>query len=516
MRSFILFFLFSGLLISCKQEQKEYPPFIEHTAQLRDAALKPFYHGVASGDPRYDQVIIWTRVTPETQLPRIDVNWELATDSTFKNIVNNGDYRTSPKKDYTVKADVIGLKPGTTYYYRFMALDAVSPIGRTRTASKDSKKLKFGVVSCSNYEWGYFNAYKHLAQEKNIQAVLHLGDYIYEYGTGTYGDTTIGRINIPQHEILSLQDYRDRYSQYHLDKDLQAVHAKHPFINIWDDHEISNNSYATGAENHQEDEGDYQTRRELAKQVFYEWLPIRLNANHFRAFDFGSLAEVVMLDERLAGRTAPADSLTDPVLKEKDHLLLGDIQYEWMANKLMTAQATWKVIGNQVIYSYLDWGYPSFHINLDSWDGYPIEQQKLADLIRDQNIKNVVFVTGDTHSGWAFEATNNPFEDYDPESGKGAFAVEFGVTSINSANSDERTATDSVRMHEKELVNSSIDPHLKYANLRDHGYLILTLTDSLARADYKVVSTVKEKNSTVRIDTSLIVKKGSTHLRPVN
>ena len=512
MRIYLLLFILLFSFISCKRD-KTFPPLVENSDMLRNDSLKPFYHGVASGDPEEDRVIIWTRVTPETQVPEIEGTWEVAKDSTFQSIVNNGDFSTSPKQDYTVKIDVTKLEEGATYFYRFNALGATSQIGRTRTAAQNSSKLKLGVVSCSNYEWGYFNSYKHLAKEKDLQAVLHLGDYIYEYGTGTYGDTTIGRINIPRHEIITLTDYRDRYAQYHLDKDLQAVHASHPFINIWDDHEISNNSYTTGAQNHQADEGDYETRKNIAKQVFYEWLPIRESAKHFRDFDFGNMAELVMLDERLEGRTAPADSLTDPVLNEKNHKLLGDIQFEWLANKLMTSQAKWKIIGNQVIYSYLDWGFPGFHINLDSWDGYPYEQKQLASLIKQDSIQNIIFVTGDTHSSWAFEATNNPFEDYDAETGKGAFAVEFGVTSINSANSNESTATDSVIMHEKEIVNTSLNPHLKYANLRDHGYLILTLTDSTATADYKFVSTVKKPESTVRTDTTFVVQLGSPHLK---
>lgn len=505
-----LLFLFTAC--NSKKETESYPLFIEHTQQLRDSLQKPFYHGVASGDPLYDKVIIWTRVTPDTQLPEVEVSWQVATDSSFTKVVKEGVFKTSSKRDYTVKVDVEGLQPGASYTYRFKALNALSPIGKTKTASKDTDRIKLGVVSCSNYEWGYFNAYKHLAQEQDVSAILHLGDYIYEYGVGTYGDTSIGRVNIPSHEIITLQDYRDRYAQYRLDKDLQAVHASHPFINIWDDHEIANNSFKDGAQNHQEDEGNYNDRKAIAKQVFYEWLPIREGKYHFRDFKFGDLAEVYMLDERLQGRTAPADSLTDPVLNKKEHKLLGDIQMGWLANNLMSSQATWKVIGNQVIYSYLDWGYENFHINLDSWDGYPIEQQELAGFLKQDSIKNVIFVTGDTHTAWAFEATNNPFVDYDPNTGRGAFAVEFGVTSINSANSNERVSDGEVRLHEKNIVNSKINPHLKYTNMRDHGYLILTLNDSMAHAEYKVVNTLKQPTSTLKTDKVFTVYKGTSQL----
>ena len=392
----------------------------------------------------------------------------------FTEIVASGITQTGPERDYTVKIDVDqGLSPGTQYYYRFKALDGTSITGQTMTAPAEADQLKFAVVSCSNYEWGYFNAYARVAEEANLNAVLHLGDYIYEYAPGVYGDTTIGRLNIPPHEIISLQDYRDRYAQYRLDPDLRAAHARHPFINIWDDHEITNNSYKTGAENHQPEEGDYQTRKAIARQVYYEWLPIRENDQHYRAFSFGQLAHLYMLDERLAGRTRQADSLTDATLLSTDRSMLGPEQLSWFTEQLRSSKAQWKLIGNQVIFSYLDWGFPGFSKNLDAWDGYPVEQEKIAAMLRTENIENVVILTGDTHSAWAFEATNKPFEAYDPRTGEGAIAVEFGVTSINSANSNERAPTDTVKEHEKKIVNSSINPHLKYANMRDHGLSII-------------------------------------------
>lgn len=503
-------------LIACKQEPT-YESLEENTSQFRDEQLAPFYHGVASGDPLSTGIVLWTRVTPATQVPEIEVEWEISEDENFQEVALSGKEPTSPDRDYTVKIDIIeGLVPGTQYYYRFKALEGTSMTGKTRTAPQLAERLRFAVVSCSNYEFGYFNAYARIAEEENLSAVVHLGDYIYEYGPGVYGDTTIGRLNIPPHEIISLQDYRDRYAQYRLDPDLRAVHANHPFINIWDDHEITNNSYKDGAENHQADEGDYNTRKAIARQVYYEWLPIRDGAAHYRAFSFGDLADLIMLDERLAGRTKQVDSLSDATLQNVDRSMLGTEQLAWFQEQLASSKARWKLIGNQVIFSYLDWGFPTFSINLDAWDGYPAEQQKVADFIKDNELKNLVFLTGDTHSSWAFEVTNNPKKEYNSSTSEGAFAVEFGVTSINSSNSNERAPTADVLKHEKKIVNTEINPHLKYANMRDHGYMVLELDAEKAQVSYKYVETLRKRDKGLRTETTLQVNSGEVKLQKLD
>lgn len=500
-----------GFLVSCETSP---PSFTEMVDPLKDPGDAPFYHGVASGDPLPDAVIIWTRVTPPHHMGTIDVLWETSVSSDFSVVHSSGKVQTDLTKDYTVKVDVSGLAAGTQYFYRFQALGQYSILGTTKTAPAEARELKFAVVSCSNYEWGYFNSYQSIADRSDLDAVFHLGDYIYEYGPGRYGDTTLQRINLPGHEIISLDDYRTRYSQYRLDKNLKAAHASLPFINIWDDHEIANDSYKTGAQNHQDDEGPYETRKQAAVQAFYEWMPIRETSTLYRKFNYGNLADVYMLDERLEGRTAPVDSLQDPTINDESRTMLGSDQLNWFLTNLENSESTWKVVGNQVIYSYLNWGYePNFTINLDSWDGYPAEQMKIADHIRGTDISNVIFVTGDTHSGWAFEVTNDPFENYDQETGEGAFAIEFGATSINSANSNERVDDEMVMDHEKKIVNSELNPHLKYANLRDHGYLVLTLKEEQATAEWNVVSTVREPKFTTRVDQSMYVKSGEVKLR---
>jgi len=486
MRFLNLFILIAALTASCQTTEKEnnLPKLpTDGVAQLYDSALWPFYHGVASGDPLQDRVIIWTRVTPKDSLKEIPVNWEISDSRNFENIINKGSTTTSPDRDYTVKVDVNNLSPGTQYYYRFKALNKESLIGRTKTANESAENLDIAVVSCSNYQFGPFYSYEELARQP-VDVVLHLGDYIYEYGAGTYGNSS--RTHLPEGELITLSDYRIRYSQYRLDTGLRAAHKAHPFITIWDDHEIANNSYKDGAQNHQpEKEGDYDARKAAAKKAYYEWLPVRESETLYRSFDYGSLAEIIMLDERLAGRTAPPDSVDDARIDST--LMLGNAQLFWLTSKLKNADSQWKVIGNQVIFSYLNWGHESFNINLDSWDGYPTEREAIKSTIIDNDIDNVVFVTGDTHSSWAFEATDKPFTDYDPETSEGAFAIEFGTTSINSGNSNERYSTDSVKMHEMAITNSPINPHLKYSNLRDHGFMILSLNKERAKATWYYV-----------------------------
>lgn len=504
------FLLLIPFFIACSGQ--DYPELEEPTSHLRDESLKPFYHGVASGDPTPNSVIIWTRVTPGRKVPEVRVRWEVASDPEFQFLVESGEVLTGPEQDYTVKVDVGLLEAGTLLYYRFKAFRATSMVGRTKTLPQEAEEVTLAAVSCSNYEWGYFNAYDALAKETEVDAVLHLGDYIYEYGPGTYGDTTLGRTNIPRKEIISLTDYRTRYSQYRLDPDLREVHAAHPFINIWDDHEITNNSYKDGAQNHQENEGSYQERKAAAVKAYYEWIPIRETGEHYRDFEFGELADVIMLDERLAGRTRQPDSIDDPMMSSEEQSMLGDQQLEWFLASLENSDARWKVIGNQVIFSYLNWGRENFNINLDSWDGYPLEQQKIIDFIREKNIENVIFLTGDTHSSWAFEVTNDPFDEYDPETAEGAVAVEFGTTSINSGNSDERFPADSVKAHEDKIVGSPLNPHLKFANLRDHGYLVVTFNENEAIAEWKYVSTLKDRSYEIETGKAFAVDAGTHEL----
>lgn len=508
MRIFLAFTA-ASILLACGPKPKPAGKLTEAVAVHFEAALKPFYHGVASGDPLADRVIIWTRVTPEDALARIPVRWEISKSESFEPLLQSDTTSALASKDYTVKLDVGALEPGTIYFYRFRAMDTYSITGRTKTATVGRvDSLKFAVASCSNWEWGYFTPYGNIAKRPVLDAVIHLGDYIYEYGVKTYGDTSRGRVNIPQHEIITLSDYRTRYSLYRLDKGLREVHQQHPFITIWDDHEIANNSYTEGAQNHQPNEGDYQARRNAARQAYYEWLPIRESENLYRHFPFGDLADLIMLDERLAGRTKPVDSLTDVTYASADRHMLGAEQMDWFTEKLANSKSVWKLIGNQVIYSDVDFtgAYSYMTRNLDAWDGYPAEKHQIRDFVFKNSIQNMVFVTGDTHASWAIEALAA-----NGSGPKRAVGVEFGATSISSANDDEYKPASEVLVTEATLQKKN--PHIKYVNGRDHGYLLVTLYPTQTKAEWFYVETLLTPQSKEFLGKQVLVKSGETAIR---
>ena len=486
----------SLFILDCSQIKK---PFIEEVANLRADSLAPFYHGVASGDPLQDKVVIWTRVTPMHYEDKIYVNWQISKFSDFRNVFKKGTFLTDAQRDYTVKVDVEGLEQGTTYFYQFESFGKKSITGRTKTIDSSSDSLRFAIVSCSDYQRGYFNSYSSLAGEENIDAVVHLGDYIYEYKSRDYSNGIFDRLHLPDKELISLDDYRTRHSQYKLDIDLIKAHRSHPFILIWDDHETSNNTYKSGAENHQElEEGSFNDRISFALQAYYEWQPIRENAMPYRNFKFGKVADLIILEERLEGRTKQAISLDDSTLFESNRSMLGEKQLDWFLKRLSDSESQWKIIGNQVIFSYLNYGRPDFNINLDSWDGYPVERQKIADHINSNKIKDVVFVTGDTHQSWAFEVNHIPLESNMPIK---PYALEFGTPSVNSGNSDERFSNAPIQKlidHEKYIMDPTINPHLKYTNTRDHGYMLIDVNKEKVVATWKYVETLIRRENSIK------------------
>ena len=495
---------------------------LAYDALQYDASLYPFYYGVASGDPATNQVTIWTKVVPQEAAASVEVSWKIATDSLFTDVVKNGTYTTDSANHHTVKVRVEDLQPDQYYYYRFQAMGAESIIGRTKTTpTGDTDELRFAVVSCNNYEGGYFVAFDKIANRNDLDAVLHLGDYIYEYGPGVYGDSTNGRFHEPPYEIINLGDYRTRYAQYRLDKDLMRMHQMHPVIAIWDDHEIANNAYVSGAQNHQPDEeGPYDQRRSAAVQAYFEWMPLEDNPNQqlYRSFRFGNMAELMMLDERLAGRDQPVDSLSDPAYASEERSLLGEEQFNWLEERLTTSEAKWKIIGNQVIFSDLYTGIVyGVERNLDAWDGYPASKQQVAGAIRDNGVQNVIILSGDTHTSWAFETAINPTQpgQYDPETAQGAFAVEFGTPSISSGNIDESIPTDSATRIAEMLKASQYNPHLKYVNLSEHGYLILSLREDEAQAEWYFMDDIQKPQSNEYLAKAYRVAEGEHKLEEV-
>ena len=331
-----------------------------------------FLHGVASGDPLQTQVIIWTRVTPSDSSARLEVLWEVAKDADFKHITTTGKVLTTAAQDFTVKVDVTGLAAGQVYFYRFKSASTYSTTGQTKTLATQVQSVQFAVCSCSNYPAGYFHVYKEIAKQ-DVDVVIHLGDYIYEYGMGGYATeeaVEMGRALADDNslEIIRLDDYRKRYALYRLDADLQAAHQRHPFIVIWDDHELANDTWEKGAENHQSDtEGDFLERKLAALAAYFEWMPIRpIDDQHikiYRQFDFGTLVQLTMLDTRIIARNVQLDYANYMTATGLDiakfqadlinpaRTLMGVEQRNWLLQKLQQSTATWNVLGQQILMS---------------------------------------------------------------------------------------------------------------------------------------------------------------------
>ncbi|MBK8561774.1 MAG: alkaline phosphatase D family protein [Saprospiraceae bacterium] len=497
------------LLFFSKAEAQSW--FFPELRNLGAPELAPFEFGVASGDPLPDAVVIWTKLFIESNLPE-KVLWEMAADSLFQNLVQTGEEFTYGTSAYTVKVDVRNLDAGTTYFYRFKHGDRYSPIGRTKTASQNSELLRLAVISCADYQNGFFNAFGDIAKRNDLDAVLHLGDYIYEYGVWRGGPRKMMRNRVREHIpdklCTELKDYRTRYGQYRLDPQLREAHRRHPFIVIWDDHEIANNVTAGGSSDGRAI-GDWEARKAAAKQAYFEWMPIRENKERsiVRSFSFGGLAELWMLDGRLEGRSQQAKGPNDPALNSPDRHMLGSKQTDWLLNGMAASKARWKIIGNQVVFSQLNDSKvfdrrPS--VRMDRWDGYPAERQHIFDFVEKNGLKNIVVVTGDVHTSWAFELTRNPADPavYNRKTGKGVVGAEFVTPSVTSFNFDDVAPKFIIVEAKRRFKKKKNNPHLRFVDLNRHGYLTLTLTPERAQSDWyyvkrkdKVDDRVKRKAS---------------------
>jgi len=527
-----------------------------------DAVSAQFLQGVASGDPATDAVILWTRVTSDIDA-EVTVSWEVATDSKFTQLVTNGQMTTTKDRDYTVKVDAVGLEAGQQYFYRFKAGDTVSEIGQTRTLPEGSvASVKLAVMSCANFPAGYFNVYEMAAQQDDLDAVVHLGDYLYEYARGEYASehaVELGREVLPAGELFLLEDYRTRYSQYRSDASLQKLHAKVPFITVWDDHEVANDTWKDGAENHNDGEGDFDLRKQAALQAYFEWLPIRpwSEGNHeeiYRSFNFGNLVDLHMLDTRVLARDKQleysqyidattgafnsATFLTD--VTDTNRTLLGQTQLLWLQQTLLQSTAKWQVLGQQVLMAkmlmpaaiatqqmsipqfaelagiaqlagraqasdptltaeelaYLQANQarltpevmallqlPAIPYNLDAWDGYAYEREVILATAKSLN-HNLVVIAGDTHNAWASELT---------DSGGDVVGIEFATSSVSSPGLEYYLGLSDAEMPSTEAAIVSLIADLKYANLKDRGYLLLSFTQDEVRSDWQYVDTILDK-----------------------
>jgi alkaline phosphatase D len=488
--------------------------------QPAPSARKIFRHGVASGDPLSDRVILWTRVTaPEGATP--EVQWEIAADNGFKRVVARGAAETAWERDFTVKIDASGLRPATTYYYRFQALGERSPIGRTRTLpASGTGHLRLALVSCSNFPFGYFNVYDRIAQRADLDAVLHLGDYLYEYANATYGDgTKLGRISDPNREVVSIADYRQRHAQYKSDPDLQEAHRQHPWITTWDDHEVANNTWRAGAENHQPDrgEGGFSARRDAAIQAYFEWMPIREDRatrqpRIYRTFSIGDLADLIMLDTRVIDRDEQAGRRDDlAIVDDPARSVLGRTQEEWFYQELRESKRAgirWQLVGQQIPFAPLSLP-GAATLSTDTWEGYRPARKRFVDAITGLRLANTVVLTGDVHSSWGYDIAANPFDGYDASTGRGTLGVEIVAPSVTSPSGFGNTPEDVIKRADKYRAER---PHLRYVDGALHGYVVLDVTRERLQADWFYVPTVTERSTVETFGKGLVSAAGQPHL----
>ncbi|MCU8105816.1 alkaline phosphatase D family protein [Shewanella sp. SM101] len=522
-----------------------------------------FLHGIASGDPAVDAVILWTRVTPESE-GDVKVSWQVASDAAFAQLVTTGETVTNASRDYTVKIDARGLRAGQTYFYRFMTGDKTSVVGKTRTLPEgDVSSVKLAVMSCANFPAGYFNVYELAAAQDDLDAVVHLGDYIYEYARGGYASehaAELGREVLPANELLTLSDYRTRHGQYHTDASLQKLHAKVPFITVWDDHEVANDTWRDSAENHNEGEGDFAVRKEAALQAYFEWLPIRpwREGNHeeiYRSFSYGNLVDLHMLDTRVLARDKQLDyaDYMDPTtgsfagerfladVTSTTRTMLGLTQLLWLQGTLLQSTGKWQVLGQQVLMGkmslpaaiatqqmsipqfamlgalaklaaraaandptltaqelqYLQANQalltpevigllqlPAIPYNLDAWDGYAYEREVILGTAKSKNL-NLVVIAGDTHNAWA-----NELKDVQGDT----VGVEFATSSVSSPGLEYYLNLPAEQIPATEAAIVELVPDLKYANLKDRGFMTLTFTADEVRSDWHYVDTILSKD----------------------
>ncbi|MER6393894.1 alkaline phosphatase D family protein [Streptomyces sp. NPDC001523] len=488
-----------------------------HAAETAPA----FLHGIASGDPLPDGVLLWTRVTPSPEAvpgsglgPATAVGWEVAEDRNFARVVASGAVTATAASDHTVKVDVRGLRPHTPYWYRFTAGATVSAIGRTLTAppvDAATPGIRFGVVSCANWESGYFSAYRHLAARTDLDAILHLGDYVYEYASGAYPEAKyVVRPHQPRHEIVSLADYRTRHGTYKTDADLQALHAAHPVVAIWDDHEFANDAWSGGAENHTPGaEGDWAARASAAKQAYFEWMPVRASiaGTVYRRLRFGSLVDLHLLDLRTF--RSQQVKVGSGAVDDPERTITGRAQLDWLKSGLANSNATWKLVGTSVMISPVAFGSLPAHllkpltkllglpeggltISTDQWDGYTDDRKELLGHLKDRGIKNTVFLTGDIHMAWANDVPVN-MATYP---GSGTAATEFVVTSVTSDNIDDilHVPADTASLVAEAAIKAA-NWHVKWLDMDSHGYGVLDVTGERSQMDYFVVSDKRRQDA---------------------
>ncbi len=489
----------------------------------------PFRHGIASGDPLTDRVVLWTRVTTDGSQP-VPVEWLIARDEQLRDVVGSGTAEALAEHDWTVHVDADGLEPAAFYWYRFRAGGADSQLARTRTLPERTDHLRFVMVSCAKFNAGFFNAYTRIAERDDLDFLLHLGDYIYEASNTPPASQTpgadIGRPFDPLNECVTLDDYRRRYNQYHRDPDVQTLHAAHPVIATLDDHEFADGAWREGATEHKADEyGPWAERKVNAFRVRWEWLPARLPdpadpERVFRTVHLGGLADLFLIDTR----TRRDEPIPEPAMSDPARTALGPEQREWLLHDLDRSTATWRLLANPSVMGQTwvphlpsdirpalkkvklladDEQGPDF----DQWDGYPAERDRLLEHF--DRFDNLVVLSGDVHVSLAIELHRDPFDHTEEP-----IAVEFVTPSITSQNLDDKMGwkrrTESVPIEARVLESL---PHWHWCDLDSHGYVVVDITPELLRAEWWHLDTVLARSPYQELGAAFEVVHGTP--RPV-
>lgn len=485
-----------------------------------DSTIQPFYHGVASGDPLNDRVIIWTRVT--TDLPSVSVKWKMATDTGMQNIVAQGTTTTDTSRDYTVKVDVTGLQPNTYYYYEFEALGRLSQRGRTKTMPTGNvSSLRIAFMSCSNYSFGYFNAYDIIKNRNDVDLLIHLGDYIYEDGFKINGVDTIHRRTFPEYDAFDLVSYRQRYAWYRLDPSLRNLHQQFPMVVIWDDHEFANDATKDTALRHDPaTQGPWAIRKANAIRVYKEWIPMREDTSNTNIINFtqkiGNLADIIYTENRIERIDANDFQQAYDLVSHIDNLaydtpnrtMHGFRQMEWMTDQLKKSTATWKILANQVVFASYVYkqailGIPFPFHNAAGWDINPLDRKKVLDTINHYGLKNLVVLSGDIHIAMAFDLPGGVIP-YNPTTGAGSIGVEFVCDNVSSGNI----------LGGQDSYMYANNSHLRYVNTRSTGFSVLDVTPTSVCCDFWQTEKDGKNDNTYTLLNTWCTVKDENHLKP--
>lgn len=492
MKNLILLFLFSFVSHASFAQIERFP-----ANMYLDTLYTPFLHGVASGDPLSNQVIIWTRITPNNSVDELAVEWEMALDTAFDSIVNSGSVIASSETDWTIKVDVDQLMPNQTYYYRFKNEQGrLSAIGSTKTAPLEAvEQLKFAVASCSSIYSGFFTAYRHIAERDDLDLFIHLGDYVYDF---VDRDEQV-RVPVPFPTTpQTLEEWQNLHEYYLADPDLRLVRQKHPMALLWDNHDVD------------------RLNPEASTKAFLEWNPIRLpnpldSSRIYRTLHYGALVDLFLVD---IWRYRNQDTLESGAAST-----LSTVQFDWLENELSQSTAQWKLIGNQKLFT--NWSTenvpPGFPVDgdvfdADSWDGFPDERLKVMDILEEQALQNVIFISGHLHVSVAADVPRIPKDanNYDPATGAGSLAVEFLPPSISRGNLDE--AGFSLFTDLATQISLSQNPHHKYLDLTEHGYGLLTIEPKQSTAQYWYTD-ILNVDAEEQLAKELFVLEGESHWR---